>query len=60
MPKSADATLPLYLSPEQKRRLIQNGTYRADGTVNVETAKRLGWDRAWEARSHPVPQPAEP
>ena len=23
----------------------------ADGTVNVETAKSLGWDRGWEKRS---------
>jgi hypothetical protein len=52
-PGSADATIPEYLSEEQKRRLIQNGTYRTDGTVNVETARRLGWDRRWK----PVPKP---
>jgi len=60
VPKSADATLPLYLSAEQKRRLIQNGTYKPDGTVNMETARRLGWDRIWEQRSRPEAQPAEP
>jgi hypothetical protein len=52
--------MPLSLSEEQRRLLIQNGTYKADGTVNMETARRLGRDRTWEARSHPVPQPAEP
>jgi hypothetical protein len=59
MPRSADARLPLWLSPAQRRLLIQNGTYREDGTVNMETAQRLGWDRAWAARdSRPAPEPA--
>lgn len=58
MPKSADATIPAHLSAEQKRRLIQNGTYREDGTANLETARRLGWDRAWSERERPVTAPA--
>jgi hypothetical protein len=59
MPRSADAKIPEWLSPAQKRLLIRNGTYREDGTVNMETARRLGWDRAWAARdSRPVPEPA--
>jgi hypothetical protein len=37
--------------------LISNGTYNADGTVNVETARRLGWDRMWEERSRPGIEP---
>lgn len=57
VPASADSTIPQYLSAEEKRRLISNGTYRTDGTVNLETAHRLGWDRMWEQRSRPVPQP---
>ena len=60
MPRSADSKLPLGLSPAQKRLLIQNGTYREDGTVNMETARRLGWDKFWEQRSRPVPRPTEP
>jgi hypothetical protein len=56
-PRSADARLPEWLSPEQRRRLIQNGTYRPDGTVNVETARRLGWDRIWRERDRPSPSP---
>jgi hypothetical protein len=60
MPRRADATLPLWLSPAQRRLLIQNGTYREDGTVNMETAHRLGWDKVWEKRSQPAPQPSEP
>jgi hypothetical protein len=26
------------------------GTYNPDGTVNMETARRLGWDKEWEKR----------
>ena len=54
-PRSADAKIPMWLSPVQKRLLIQNGTYREDGTVNAETAHRLGWDRVWEERTRPEP-----
>lgn len=60
MPRSADSKLPLWLSPTQKRLLIQNGTYREDGTVNMETAQRVGWDKVWEERARPAPQPEEP
>jgi hypothetical protein len=49
--------MPSYLTETQQRLLIQNGTYREDGTVNMETARRLGWDRVWEERSRPAPQP---
>jgi hypothetical protein len=58
MPKSADATVPLYLTEGQKQLLIQNGTFKADGTVNLETARRLGWDRVWQERERPAPQPS--
>lgn len=58
-PWSADAKMPAWLSEGQKRALIQNGTYKDDGTVNLETARRLGWDKVWETRSRPTPQPAE-
>jgi hypothetical protein len=43
--------------PESFRELmIQNGTLNPDGTVNMETARRLGWDKQWKKRSLPVPQ----
>jgi hypothetical protein len=48
MPRSADARMPEGFSPEQKRRLIANGTYNEDGTVNLQTAERLGWARTWK------------
>ena len=50
MPRSVDARMPESLSPEQKRRLIANGTYNADGTVNMQTAERVGWTRVWKDR----------
>jgi hypothetical protein len=56
-PLKENATIPEYLSEGQKRLLIQNGTYKADGTVNMETARRLGWNRVWEQQKHPQPQP---
>jgi hypothetical protein len=41
-------------SPEQKRRLVANHSFNADGSVNLETAHRLGWDRLWQRN---LPQP---
>ena len=62
MPQKAGVTLEShhYLAPEQRRVLMQNGTYREDGTVNMETAHRLGWDTVWERDSRPQPQPEQP
>jgi hypothetical protein len=54
LPAAADRRMPDF-PMELKRRLVRNGTYNADGTVNMETAKRLGWDRIWaERRREPV------
>jgi len=50
MPLSAEARMPDYLTEEAKRRLIANGTYNADGTVNMETAERAGWTKIWADR----------
>jgi hypothetical protein len=60
VPESSDATMPAWLSPGQKRALVQNGTFKADGSINMETAQRLGWDRVWSQREdRPAPQPIE-
>jgi hypothetical protein len=32
---------------EIQERLIRNGTYLPNGTVNLEKAKELGWDKEW-------------
>ncbi len=62
VPRSPSDTMRPYLTEEARRRLIANGTFNADGTVNMETAERLGWAEAWRergerARSSPLPSP---
>jgi hypothetical protein len=49
--------MPLWLTEGQKQILISNGTYNGDGTVNMDTARRLGWDKEWEKRKEPAPRP---
>jgi hypothetical protein len=49
-PRSPDERMNVTLSDGEKARLIANGTYNADGTVNMQTAERLGWAAAWRAR----------
>jgi hypothetical protein len=46
-PETRDQRLPDNLSDDERARLIANGTYTPDGKVNAETARKLGWDRAW-------------
>ena len=46
-PVSPDQKIPTWLTEEAKSRLIANGTYNPDGTVNMNTAERLGWAKAW-------------
>jgi len=50
MPRNPTDTLPASFPEETRRRLIANGTYNANGTVNMETAERAGWTRAWQKR----------
>ena len=57
VPGKRDLPMPAY-KEEIRNRLISNGTYNADGTVNLETAKRLGWDRLWAERESPPEEPA--
>jgi hypothetical protein len=57
VPRSPDEPMPAYLPEALRLRLISNGTYRPDGTVNMDTARRLGWDRTWEQHSRPAPEP---
>jgi hypothetical protein len=53
-PRFPTDKMPASLSEEAKRRLIQNGTYNADGTVNMATAVREGWTKAWALRDAQV------
>jgi hypothetical protein len=46
--------------PETYRQLmIRNGTLNSDGSPNMETARRLGWDKEWEKRGRPAPRPSD-
>jgi hypothetical protein len=49
-PRSPDDRMTPSLSEGEKARLIANGTFNPDGTVNMQTAERLGWAAAWRAR----------
>jgi hypothetical protein len=40
-----------HLPDSYRQLMIQNGTLNADGTVNLETARRLGWDKNWRSDS---------
>lgn len=57
-PQSLDAKIPAHLTPVQREYLISNGTYNADGTVNLETARALGWDKSWKKEGVPIPPKA--
>jgi hypothetical protein len=35
---------------ESQRRLVATGIYTADGRVNLDKAKEMGWDRQWAQR----------
>jgi hypothetical protein len=47
-PRNRGERMPAYLNEIQKKRLIENGTYNQDGTVNMTTAIRLGWNKVWQ------------
>ena len=56
LPASAEARIPGYLTEEARARLISNGTYNPDGTVNMETARKLGWLQVWGDRDGVEPK----
>ncbi len=53
-PRSPTQQMSGALAPLQRQRLIANGTYNADGSVNLETARAMGWAQAWEERARQV------
>jgi hypothetical protein len=59
MPRSPSDRIPGYLTEEAKRRLISNGTYNKDGTVNMITAERAGWTKIWADREARAREAAE-
>ncbi len=49
-PEGPNGRMPAALSAVQKEHLVANGTYNADGTVNMQTAEARGWAAAWRDR----------
>jgi hypothetical protein len=58
-PSSPDDQMLNSLSEEAKSRLIANGTYNRDGTVNMQTAERLGWAQQWREEAAAQAKAAE-
>jgi hypothetical protein len=55
IPRSpSDAAYWKGLPPESLRRMKANGTLNPDGSINLETAHRLGWDRKPEWNGPPA------
>ena len=50
VPGGPAARMPAAFAPEQRRVLIATGIYNEDGSVNMETAERLGWTKMWAER----------
>ena len=48
IPESAESRMPENLPEELRQRLVRNGLFNPDGTVNMETAERFGLKRVWE------------
>jgi hypothetical protein len=59
MPRSPSDRMPAYLTEEAKARLISNGTYNPDGTVNMTTAERAGFTKIWADREAEAKAAAE-
>jgi hypothetical protein len=53
MPYSPSAVSLGSYPAEIQQRLVANGTYNADGTINRETAQRLGWDKTGNKAAAP-------
>ena len=51
VPESAASRLSESLSDTARRNLVTNGAYHPDGSVNLETARALSWDRIWAQRA---------
>jgi len=60
VPESPDARIWGSLSPIERQRLIDNGTYNPDGTVNMQTAERAGWAAAWRSAAEEAKRKPEP
>jgi hypothetical protein len=49
-PSHPAARLEQVYPEEARKRLVENGTFNPDGSVNLGTAERMGWAQAWRER----------
>ena len=49
-PRSPADKMPEGWTAWTRQRLVENGTYNPDGTVNMDTAERLRWTSSWTAK----------
>jgi hypothetical protein len=55
LPQGPDDRIENYApNPELRQRLISNGTFNEDGSVNLVTAERHGWAQQWRERDATV------
>jgi hypothetical protein len=47
VPAHPTARLEQVYPEEARKRLVENGTFNPDGSVNLPTAERMGWAQAW-------------
>ena len=59
MPAGQTDRIPAGLSAELKHRLVANGTYNADGSVNMETAEKMGWKKIWQEKAEATARAAQ-
>jgi hypothetical protein len=50
VPQGPDDSRFFALPAESQRRLVATGIYTAEGKVNLEKAREMGWDRLWAQR----------
>lgn len=50
VPQGPDDNRFFALPAESQRRLVATGIYTAEGKVNLEKAREMGWDRKWAAQ----------
>jgi hypothetical protein len=50
VPQGPDDNRFFALPAESQRRLVATGIYTAEGKVNLEKAREMGWDRLWAQR----------
>ena len=47
-PRSPNEKMPTAWSDLQKQKVVALGIYHEDGTPNIATAQRYGWDKNWD------------